>query len=817
MTKQGVSKGRLMVVCKEGKKQRFLRGVLTHGLVQRGVDFETAYATARAVRDRLDDRSEVPAAEIDDLVDEHFESTLGYDPRSTPTATPPPNLFVRYEGVRQPFSRGLLARSVYAAGIGLDRAYLLVARLEGQIRGEEIEEISSSEIALRMGDLIEEEVGAEVARRYRVIRHLRRLPRPLVVYVGGASGTGKSTLGLELAPLLRIHRLNSTDTVRQVMRMVFSPAILPAIHGSSFEPTPEYENRAADGEAGEGSDDESLLVQYFEEQTVRVLAGVRAVVERSIVENMSVLVEGVHIVPPHLPFGDLEGAAYQVPLLLSTMDAEIHRTRFLARGSVGARRAERYLQNFEAIRSIHDFLLQRAEQYDVPLVDTSTGEPPVAASLGLVAAVLQRRLPALDAILGHPRSPPKALLLIIDGFADRPVRALGGRTPLQAADLPTMDRLATEGQSGLADPVAPGVVPDTAAGSLALFGQSPSAMRRGPVEALGTGLELSPADVVLRGNLATLDENGLVIDRRAGRIRDEAAELARSLDRLDVPGLPEGVEVRVRAGTEHRLAIVIRGDGLSANIRGSDPGETTGGEPPLTPRPEDPNDEPAAETARILALFEQRARRRLQKHPANRARRKKGLPVANAVLTRGAGRVHRLVPLEEAGVPLRLAFVGGDRTVLGLAQWIGAETVVTEAMTANLDTDLDAKFEAAGTALEKSDVVVVHVKGADIAAHDQRPDLKVEFLERVDAALGRLLARRKQPLRVAIAGDHATLSESGQHAADPLPVLLWGEGIAADPVTSFDETAAAAGAMGRFPLQMLLGRLVERTPADVEP
>ena len=148
---------------------------------------------------------------------------------------------------------------------------------------------------------------------------------------------------------------------------------------------------------------------------------------------------------------------------------------------------------------------------------------------------------------------------------------------------PNLDRLAQEGCSGLADPVAPGVVPDTAAGSLALFGQSPLALKRGPVEALGAGIELSPGDIALRANFATL-ENGLVVDRRAGRIREGAEELAKALDRLPLPGsLADDVELRVRPATEHRVALVLRGEGLSSAILGSDPGDGTPPGPPPIP------------------------------------------------------------------------------------------------------------------------------------------------------------------------------------------------------------------------------------------
>ncbi len=808
------SRGRkqLVVVSSDGSRQRFLRGMITHDLIQRGLDFDPAYAIARTVRDRLGDRDEVTTRELEDLVLEEVERAHGSANHLRTDAAPDTHgLRVVYSGQEQPFSRGLLARSIHAAGLDLDRAYRLVSELESELMSEKILLLQSGEVARRVGDLLERLQSKQAALRYRAIRRIHRLPRPLVIYVGGASGTGKSTLALELGPLLRIYRINATDTIRQVMRMVFTPSILPALHSSSFEVAPPYDQASAEAWLGasQETDHAQRLIATFEEQATRVCVGVRAVVERAMVENMSIIVEGVHVHPGIVPFSDLEGAVYQVPLVLATLNEEAHRTRFLARSRAGGRLAERYLESFSAIRTIHDYILQQAEQHDRPILDTSDGVPPVEATMRVVTSILEHSLPELGQHDWTPHQHPKAtLLVVIDGLADRSVRALGGRTPLQAATTPTLDRLAREGQCGIADPVAPGVVPDTAAGNLALLGQSPQAMKRGPIEALGAGISMKHGNIALRGNFATLDESGRVIDRRAGRIREQATELAAALDRLPLPsGLDREVEVRVKAGTEHRLAVVLQGEGLSPGIQGSDPGEGAVPGPPLVPQPLEPDDDQAVLTAAVLALFEQEARRILEKHPINRQRAADGLAPANAILTRGAGRLHRLLPLEDGGLPLRVACVGGDRTLLGIAKLLGGKTVTGEGMTANLDTDLEAKVRAALKELSSNDLVVLHFKGADIAAHDQRPDLKVEFLEKIDQQLAWLLANVSDPLRVIVASDHATLSESGQHAADPLPILMWGDGIEPDEVQSFDEQAAAGGRLQRFPLQSLLGRL----------
>ena len=805
----------LWVVETNGVRHCFLRGMVTHDLIQQGLNFDDAYAIARAIRDRLGDRNEVTSAEIKDLIQDQLESMFGQDFLASPIkhVKPVATRQVIYHGQRQPFSRGLLARSIYAAGLTLDRAYRLVTELEKALQEEDVTIIPSYEVARRIGELLESFESKESARRYRLVRRIHRLPQPLVIFVGGASGTGKSTLALELAPLLRIYRINSTDTIRQVMRMVFSPAILPALHSSSFEVAAPHDYGFDEVPPGYPRDPNfaQRLIATFDEQATRVCVGVRAVVERAVAENMSILVEGVHLVPPLIPFGDLDSTAYQVPLMVGTLNEEIHRDRFLLRSREGGRLAERYVESFPSIRAIHDFLLQQAEAHGMPLIDNSHGEEPVVRMLRLVTSVLEQQLPSLArTALTKSEIIVPTLLLTIDGLADRPVNALEGQTPLQAAKTPTLDRLAREGQSGLADPMAPGIVSDMASGTLSLFGHSPMSMKRGPIEAMGAGIQLLPGDIALRGNFATLNHDGAVIDRRAGRIHAEVTKLAESLDRLSMPDRREGeIEVRVKPVKDHRLAIVLRGEGLSSAIQGSDPGETPTPATPLTPQPLDPNDPRAIYTAKVLSEFEEQARQVLKKHPINRSRELEKKPPANAILTRGAGRAHRLVPIEHAGIPIRLTCVSSDKVMLALATWLGAETLVKKGMTEDIYTDMESKLATAAEALSHSDLVVVHLQGVDVSAQEPHPELKVAFLEKIDRALTQFLESYEGSLRIAVASDHAHLSESGQDVADPLPILIWGEGVQADQVQAFSEKAAAIGELKRFPLQLLLGKLFE--------
>ena len=416
---------------------------------------------------------------------------------------------ITHDGEAQPFSRGLLARSLYAAGLDFDRAYRRVEQLQRQLQREGTTSLEKQHLAQRIAELLEAEEGADTASRYRLIRRLRRLPKPLIFYIGGGAGTGKSTLALDLAPQLRIYRINATDTVRQVMRMVFSPAILPALHVSSYE-TP------ADSASEFATAGGNTQVATLEEQATRVCVGVRAVVERAIAENLSLVVEGVHLLPGLVPFTDLDGEAYQFFTVLSTPDEEVHRSHFLARESFAGRRPNRQLDHFRVIREQQSHLLRLARESGIPILDTTDREELLPTAIALLGQSLSQRLPWLTQasmrLLSERRTP--AFLLVIDGLPDRPLRSLGARTPLEAARTPTLDRLAREGACGLADPVAPGVVPDTASGNLALFAQSPRVMTRGPIEALGAGLKLKTGTIAIRGNFATLDERGFVVDRR---------------------------------------------------------------------------------------------------------------------------------------------------------------------------------------------------------------------------------------------------------------------------------------------------------------
>ncbi|MEM2908206.1 MAG: 2,3-bisphosphoglycerate-independent phosphoglycerate mutase [Candidatus Hadarchaeales archaeon] len=380
----------------------------------------------------------------------------------------------------------------------------------------------------------------------------------------------------------------------------------------------------------------------------------------------------------------------------------------------------------------------------------------------------------------------KVLLLICDGMADRPVAELDGRTPLEAAEKPHMDELARRGVCGLMDTIAPGVPPGSDTAHLALLGYDPYEVYtgRGPFEAAGAGIELKPGDIALRANFATVDEDLVVRDRRAGRIQ-EADRLAEALRSIKL----RGVQVIFKSTVGHRGALVLCGRGLSHEVTDSDPhqvGAKAMQVKPLSRR--------AARTARLLNEFSRKAHEVLEAHPLNEERRRRGLPPANYLLLRGAGVVPELQPMGQR-FGIKGACVAAAALVKGVCRLAGMEVLDVPGATGGLNTDLDAKRDAALRALERNDLVLLHVKGFDEASHDGNAAAKVQLIERVDRMLGQLLGAADL---IVIAVDHTTPVSVREHTGDPVPVLIAGPGVRTDDVQRFDERSCARGGLGRI-------------------
>lgn len=399
----------------------------------------------------------------------------------------------------------------------------------------------------------------------------------------------------------------------------------------------------------------------------------------------------------------------------------------------------------------------------------------------------------------------KGLVFILDGLGDRSCPQLGGRTPLQAAETPTLDGLAQRHQCGMMDPLTPDLPVDTHTGVGILFGLPPAEaarLRRGPVEAAGLGLDVRPGDILLRANFACVEKSARgwrILDRRAGRIRDQVESLCAALQDLEVG---PGITASVHPATQHRAVAQLRGDRLSAQVSDTDPGGQAVHLGILDAVPENAG---AQSTADAINRLTRRAHELLRDHPVNTARVKRGQVAANGLILRSAG-VHQLLQSRFSHLGLKVAAVAGETTVLGLAKLLDFHCYSSSRFTSLPDTDLGEKLRVAAQALESHDLVFVHIKGTDTAAHDKNPRLKAAFIGRFDRALGRLDLGGSV---VGVCADHSTDSLSGEHTGDPVPVLLGGPGGRRDGVRCYNEADCMAGALGRVTAEEYLTQVLD--------
>ncbi len=388
----------------------------------------------------------------------------------------------------------------------------------------------------------------------------------------------------------------------------------------------------------------------------------------------------------------------------------------------------------------------------------------------------------------------------MDGLGDRPISEFGGQTPLEYAKTPNMDKLASLGMNGLLHVIAPGVTPGSDTAHLALFGVDPYEYYtgRGPFEAAGIGLVVKEGDIAFRTNFATINSEGVITDRRAGRIREGTDQLAKLFEGLEI----DGIEILLEAGTEHRAALILRGAGLSDQVSENDP--HVEGKEPLEFKPLDESPE-AEKTARVLTSFVMKARTILNNAELNKKRVEESLLPANYLLIRGAGKVPKLPNFEEEYC-LETACVAGGGLYKGVGRMLGMHIIEDSRMSGGTTTDLSAKFEITHNALNDYDFVFTHVKGTDNYSHDGKYKEKSEFIERVDKEMYRFLPENYEgDLVVMITGDHSTPCSFKDHSADPVPILIYSPDCRRDKVEKFGESYAVDGSLGHILGKHIMG------------
>jgi len=373
-------------------------------------------------------------------------------------------------------------------------------------------------------------------------------------------------------------------------------------------------------------------------------------------------------------------------------------------------------------------------------------------------------------------SPTKIVFIVIDGLGGLP-HPETGKTELETANTPNLDKLATKGVCGLIDPVSSGITPGSAPAHLALFGYDPISFQvgRGILEAMGIDFDLQPEDVAARGNFCTIDKGGLIADRRAGRIStQECTKLCQLLDGLIV----DKVKLLVCPVSEHRFVVVFRGEGLVPDVSESDPQQIGVAPKPITAlsleasRMASVANQFIAKTKTILAGY----------HPAN------------MILLRGFSKCPRFPSMEEI-YALKPAAIASYPMYRGIAKLVGMEVLETGAT-------VEAAFRTLKENYANHDFFFLHIKGTDSAGEDGDFDRKVRVIEQVDSVLPSLDSL--EPDVIVVTGDHSTPAMLKGHSWHPVPLLLYSKWCRPDRVGEFSESACLSGGLGRFPATQIM-------------
>lgn len=370
----------------------------------------------------------------------------------------------------------------------------------------------------------------------------------------------------------------------------------------------------------------------------------------------------------------------------------------------------------------------------------------------------------------------KIVMFVADGLGGLPMTP-GGKTELETAKTPNLDRIATHAVQGASIPVKPGIAPGSGPGHLGLFGYDPLQYQigRGALEATGIGFPLQAGDVAIRCNFCTLAADGTIADRRAGRISsEESAPIAISLRAIKIPG----VEIFVEPVKEHRFVVVFRGPGLGGEVNDTDPQAT--GVPPLAPVA---RDAASKKTAEVAAEFLKQARVIL-----------KDQPKANFHTMRGFAAKPDMPSYEEV-YGLRAAAIAVYPMYKGLAHLVGMKII------GNAST-LEEQVAELEKAWNDYDFFFLHFKYTDSTGEDGNFDAKVKRIEEVDAIMPRI--EKLSPTVLIVTGDHSTPSYMKSHSWHPVPTLLASDCCRPDHHTAFNETTCITGGLGHFEAKYLM-------------
>ncbi len=396
------------VIVRDGERSiPFSKGLLSRSLELAGIPIKDAFGFAKDLEKqlRVQGISEISRASLENITLEELERVYGEERKDA--------YLERYqratqvmvleddEGVSFPFSKGILAQSLMATGLNPANAHQIAREIEIHLLEENELVVSRDRLRQIVITALTVEAGEEVSRRYTLLRSIRRPEKPILILIGGVTGTGKSVLAAEIGYRLGITRVESSDSIRQVMRAMISKELLPALHSSTFdawtatlEPIEEAQFKRGGGRKFVKPTRDQLL-DGFRDQVKQVSVGIRAIVERASNEHTSMIIEGVHIVPGYLPV-DLFENAIVVPMVVAVRTEDAHRQRFYSRDAETNkhRPMQRYLEHFEDIRNLQEYVERLARAVGVPVIDAESLDAAVEGAIEVIAQrvmTLQKR------------------------------------------------------------------------------------------------------------------------------------------------------------------------------------------------------------------------------------------------------------------------------------------------------------------------------------------------------------------------------------------------------------------------------------------